>query len=126
MSYLGTSQIGGKLNLVFEHTQGNLRDHLRSYKANPSQFKNNQLSEKKLTNFALQIAKGLKYLASKNLYHPDVALSNVFLHNDDVKIGNYGYPADSFDVNYYLEEKRYLWLAPESSSEKKFDKQTNV
>lgn len=130
VNLLGCFEHAKKLNLVFEFAPPtSLRDHLRAYKSNPEEFQQ-KLSEKSLITFAIEIAKGLQHLAKKQCFHTDLAAHNILVKENEIKIANYEYPGNFCD-SYYLEKtepgrKRFLWLAPESCTNKMFDEQTNV
>ena len=83
---------------------------------------NNELTYKKLTTMALDIAKALTYLANENLVHRDVACRNCLVNAKRVvKLGDFGMSRVIPDTNYYRFIRKGMlpvrWMAPESISE---------
>ncbi|ESN92248.1 hypothetical protein HELRODRAFT_133578, partial [Helobdella robusta] len=77
------------------------------------------ISPRQLTNMALDIAKGLDYLASANYVHRDLACRNCLVHSSlTVKIGDFGMTRPMKDSGYYRFDKRGMfpvrWMPPES------------
>lgn len=83
LNLLGCCTQGGALLVVVEYApHGNLRDFLRQHRPSSGyeqaigiNFKdNNTLSHKTLVSFALQVAKGMKYLAERRVSSPYMKL----------------------------------------------------
>lgn len=77
------------------------------------------ISPKRLTLMALDVARGLSYLASLNFVHRDVACRNCMINAQRiVKIGDFGMARPVFESDYYrFARKGFLpvrWMAPES------------
>ncbi|KAL1491180.1 hypothetical protein ABEB36_011819 [Hypothenemus hampei] len=76
------------------------------------------VSPKRLTAMALDIARGLSYLASMRYVHRDLACRNCLVNAQRVvKIGDFGMSRPMNDYQYTLTRKGMLpvrWMAPES------------
>lgn len=77
------------------------------------------ISPKRLTKYALGIAKALKYLSDNKFVHRDVACRNVLLSADRVaKLGDFGMARSMYENDYYRFNRKGLlpvrWMAPES------------
>jgi len=72
-----------------------------------------------LTQMAMDVARGLKYLSSLKYVHRDLASRNCLVHAEKtVKIGDFGMTRPMYDNDYYKFNKRGMfpvrWMAPES------------
>lgn len=87
---------------------GTLHDHIHSGR---------QLSSKILSNFAQQIASGMRYLHSKHIIHRDLKPSNILLtHHDVLKISDFGTHKvfnDKLPVGSVTYAGTYAYMAPE-------------
>ena len=72
------------IGLIFPFIpNGDLFDYISAHK--------NNLNKKQLIQFAINIATGMEYLASKNIVHRDLAARNCFVDADlNVKVGDFG------------------------------------
>lgn len=59
--------------------------------------KNNYLSENEAVYFLMQIMNGFKVLHKNKIMHRDVKLANMFLNNDRVIIGDFGFAKQGVD-----------------------------
>lgn len=80
-----------------------------------------EISSKKLTSMALDVARGLSYLAELKYVHRDLASRNCLVNaNRVVKIGDFGMTRSMFDNDYYKFHRKgklpVRWMAPESLS----------
>lgn len=85
---------------------GTLHDHIHNGR---------QISSRILSNFAQQIANGMKYLHSKNIIHRDLKPSNILLtHRDTLKISDFG-NHKLFDEGFtsITYAGTYAYMAPE-------------
>ncbi|XP_067135632.1 uncharacterized protein [Centruroides vittatus] len=81
--------------------------------------KSDEVSDQRLTNIALDIARGLSYLAELKYVHRDLACRNCLVNAcRTVKIADFGMCRPMFDSDYYRFNKRGMlpvrWMAPES------------
>lgn len=71
-----------------------------------------------LTQFAVDICEGMKFLEMKNLVHRDLAARNVLLDDElTAKISDFGLAKDSNDCQYaenLLSKFPIKWTAPEA------------
>lgn len=81
--------------------------------------KSDEVSDQRLTNIALDVARGLSYLAELKYVHRDLACRNCLVNAcRTVKIADFGMCRPMFDSDYYRFNKRGMlpvrWMAPES------------
>lgn len=68
--------------------------------------KNEEVSDRRLTNMALDIARGLSYIADKKFVHRDLACRNCLVNaSRSVKIADFGMCRPMFDKDYYRNHK---------------------
>jgi Protein tyrosine and serine/threonine kinase/Receptor family ligand binding region len=89
------------------------------------------ISPKNLTLMALDVARGLSYLASLNYVHRDIALRNCMINSSKVvKIGDFGMARPTFESEYYRFARKGMlpvrWMAPESANVSENTKQINA
>lgn len=80
-----------------------------------------EISRKKLTCMALDVARGLSYLAKLKYVHRDIASRNCLVNVQRiVKIGDFGMTRPLFENDYYRFSRKGMlpvrWMAPESLS----------
>ncbi|CAH1117481.1 unnamed protein product [Phaedon cochleariae] len=78
-----------------------------------------EVSSKRLTNMAMDVARGLSYLAEMKFVHRDIASRNCLINAQrTVKIGDFGMTRAMFDNDYYKFTRRGMlpvrWMSPES------------
>ncbi|KAF2904495.1 hypothetical protein ILUMI_01678, partial [Ignelater luminosus] len=78
-----------------------------------------EVSSKKLTSMALDVARGLSYLAELKYVHRDVASRNCLVNAQRVvKLGDFGMTRPMFENDYYKFNRKGMlpvrWMAPES------------
>ncbi|XP_014245974.2 uncharacterized protein LOC106664605 [Cimex lectularius] len=109
--------------LIMEYVpQGSLKCHLCSNR--------DHFTERHLFKYSLDIARGMDYLAQKNIVHRDLAARNILVASEfTVKISDFGL-AQVTDNNYYIlktcRELPLLWYAPESIQDGKFSTYSDV
>ncbi|KNC24939.1 Tyrosine-protein kinase hopscotch [Lucilia cuprina] len=84
-----------------------------------------------LLSFALDIARGMDYLASKNIIHRDLAARNILVDRDSVKISDFGLAQRADSDGYYIahsnREIPIKWYSPEAiKKDAKFSSQSDV
>ncbi|KAG8222593.1 hypothetical protein J437_LFUL002585 [Ladona fulva] len=92
------------------------RRHLVSEK---NAEESDEISSKKLTNMALDVARGLSYLAELKYVHRDIASRNCLINASRVvKIGDFGMTRPMYENDYYKFNRKGMlpvrWMAPES------------
>ncbi|KAJ3605957.1 hypothetical protein NHX12_028000, partial [Muraenolepis orangiensis] len=127
VKYKGVCYSAGRssVRLVMEYLPfGSLRDYLVKYR--------DRFNGKKLLHYAVQICKGMDYLATKRYIHRDLATRNILVENDmRVKIGDFGLTKIlPQDKEYYTVtepgESPIFWYAPESLTHSKFSVASDV
>lgn len=100
---------------------GDLKTYLlaRRHLVNDKMNEDSDVCSKRLTLMALDIARGLSYLASQNYVHRDVACRNCMINAQRVvKIGDFGMARPTFESDYYRFVRKGMlpvrWMAPES------------
>ncbi|XP_061729617.1 fibroblast growth factor receptor homolog 1-like isoform X2 [Cydia pomonella] len=123
INLLGCCTKGGPLYAVVEYAaNGCLRDYLKKNKPkNDNDPSEDQipLKHQELVQFALQVAKGMEYLASRGCIHRDLAARNVLVSGARVlKVADFGLARDVRDSDYYRKRTAgklpVRWMAPES------------
>lgn len=100
---------------------GDLKTFLlaRRHLVNEKLSDESDVSPKRLTLMALDIARGLSYLSSMNYIHRDIACRNCMINAQRiVKIGDFGMARPTFESDYYRFARKGMlpvrWMAPES------------
>ncbi|XP_054721355.1 atrial natriuretic peptide receptor 2-like [Uloborus diversus] len=120
---VGVCTMGEPVYTVMEFMlYGDLKTYLLSRRYLASQedrMFNDEVSDKRLTNMALDIARGLSYLADLKFVHRDLACRNCLVNSSrSVKIADFGMCRAMYDSDYYRYNKKGMlpirWMAPES------------
>ncbi|XP_042206983.1 receptor-type guanylate cyclase gcy-1-like isoform X2 [Homarus americanus] len=90
-----------------------------------------EVSNKRLTSMALDIARGLAYLADLKFVHRDVACRNCLVNaNRTVKLADFGMTRPMYENNYYKFNRKGMlpvrWMAPESLTEGVFTTMSDI
>lgn len=100
---------------------GDLKTYLlaRRHLVNDKLSDDSDVSPKRLTLMALDVARGLSYLASMNYVHRDIACRNCMINAQRVvKLGDFGMARSTLDRDYYRFARKGMlpvrWMAPES------------
>jgi len=106
--------------IVYEYMErGNIRNHL--IKAKPKL--------PKLMDYALAIARGMVYLASKNIIHRDLKAQNILMSKGgEIKIGDFGVARllVGGEECHTAETGTYRWMAPEVIDHKPYGHAADV
>lgn len=86
------------------------------------------ISSKRLTMYAMDVARGLAYLAEQKYVHRDIACRNCLVSSQRVvKIGDFGMARPTFESDYYCFNRKGVrklfpvrWMPPETLSMGKF------
>uniref|UniRef100_T1KBE5 Protein kinase domain-containing protein n=1 Tax=Tetranychus urticae TaxID=32264 RepID=T1KBE5_TETUR len=117
---ISVKSAGGPPETLDLANSGNLRDFLQSHRPDAVNFDNDkQLYPKDFLSFALQIAQGMEYLASKGCVHRDLAARNILVAEDNImKIADFGLARILQSVDYYRKTTEGVipvrWMAPEA------------
>lgn len=100
---------------------GDLKTYLlaRRHLVNEKISDDSDISPKRLTMMALDVARALSYLADVKYVHRDVACRNCLVNAQRVvKLGDFGMARPTFDNDYYRFSRKGMlpvrWMAPES------------
>uniref|UniRef100_V9IE64 receptor protein-tyrosine kinase n=3 Tax=Apis cerana TaxID=7461 RepID=V9IE64_APICE len=100
---------------------GDLKTYLlaRRHLVNNSYEDSDEISNKKLTAMALDVARALSYLAQSKYVHRDIASRNCLVNAQRiVKLGDFGMTRLMYENDYYKFNRRGMlpvrWMAPES------------
>ncbi|GAB6024923.1 hypothetical protein CHUAL_010028 [Chamberlinius hualienensis] len=139
INLLGCCTQDGPLYVLVEFApNGNLRDYLRTHRPSSGyeraigdKSESKTLTQKDLTSFAFQVARGMSYLASKRCIHRDLAARNVLVTEDKVmKIADFGLARDVHNIDYYKKTTDgrlpVKWMAPEALFDRVYTSQSDV
>ncbi|CAG9828556.1 unnamed protein product [Diabrotica balteata] len=114
-----------EISLVMEFVHhGSLQSYLKIHKES--------LTEVQLLKYALDIAKGMEYLGTKNIVHRDLAARNILVVDENhVKISDFGLAQVIGTNDYYIvktpnRELPIKWYAPESLRDGKFSVRSDI
>jgi serine/threonine protein kinase len=86
-------ETGNNYYLVIDYcNSGDLENHLKKH-----QF----LGEEESVYFLMQVMNGFKELHKNQIMHRDFKLANIFLHDDKLIIGDFGFAKSGFDMAYH-------------------------
>ncbi|XP_047495021.1 high affinity nerve growth factor receptor-like [Penaeus chinensis] len=137
VSFYGVCYSSDSMLMVFEYMEhGDLNNYLRSHNEDVAlQAGEEALSEPisvmDCLQIALQVAAGMKYLASQHYVHRDLATRNCLVGaNLVVKIGDFGMSRDVYTTDYYQFGGRTLlpvrWMPPESILYRRFTIESDI
>ncbi|XP_068221352.1 NT-3 growth factor receptor-like [Palaemon carinicauda] len=138
VSFYGVCYNSDPLLMVFEYMEhGDLNNYLRSHNEDVALLSGEEptasepLSVMDCLQVALQIAAGMKYLASQHYVHRDLATRNCLVGaNLVVKIGDFGMSRDVYTNDYYQFGGRTLlpvrWMPPESILYRRFTIESDI
>ena len=90
-----------------------------------------EVSNKRLTCMALDIAAGLSYLAEQKYVHRDIACRNCLINSSrTVKLADFGMTRPMFESDYYRFSRKGMlpvrWMAPESLADGLFTPMSDI
>jgi len=90
-----------------------------------------EVSNKRLTSMAYDIAKGLEYLAEQKYVHRDIACRNCLVNSSrTVKLADFGMTRPMFESDYYRFSKKGMlpvrWMSPESLADGLFTPMSDI
>ncbi|XP_045131382.1 NT-3 growth factor receptor-like isoform X2 [Portunus trituberculatus] len=137
VSFYGVCYSSDLLLMVFEYMEhGDLNNYLRSHNTDVALLAGEEPTTEPLSvmdclQIALQIAAGMKYLASQHYVHRDLATRNCLVGASlVVKIGDFGMSRDVYTTDYYQFGGRTLlpvrWMPPESILYRRFTIESDI
>lgn len=100
---------------------GDLKTYLlaRRHMVNEKLSDDSDISSKRLTIYAMDVSRGLSYLAQQKYVHRDVACRNCLVNAQRVvKLGDFGMSRPTYESDYYRFNRKGMlpvrWMAPES------------
>lgn len=137
VSFYGVCYNSDPLLMVFEYMEhGDLNNYLRSHNEDVALLAGEETTTEPLSvmdclQIALQVAAGMKYLASQHYVHRDLATRNCLVgSNLVVKIGDFGMSRDVYTTDYYQFGGRTLlpvrWMPPESILYRRFTIESDI
>ncbi|XP_035214785.1 insulin receptor-like [Stegodyphus dumicola] len=132
---IGVCTMGEPVYTVMEFMlYGDLKTYLlsrRNLVSEADRGNSDEVSDRRLTNMALDIARGLSYLANLKYVHRDLACRNCLVNmHRSVKIADFGMCRPMFDSDYYRYNKKGMlpirWMAPESLTDGLFTPMSDV
>uniref|UniRef100_A0A914DIE0 Protein kinase domain-containing protein n=1 Tax=Acrobeloides nanus TaxID=290746 RepID=A0A914DIE0_9BILA len=126
ISMLGWRMVNDKPAIVFELAQEDLLRYVKMQKLTDRK----EIPFKTIISILWQIAKGMEFIASKNIVHRDLAARNVLLTNDfQAKISDFGLAViNNKDIKESALPKRLpvRWMSIEAIVEKLFSEKSDV
>uniref|UniRef100_A0A914CH67 Protein kinase domain-containing protein n=1 Tax=Acrobeloides nanus TaxID=290746 RepID=A0A914CH67_9BILA len=126
ISMLGWRMINDKPAIVFELAQEDLLRYVKIQKL----IDKKEIPFKTIISILWQIAKGMEFIASKNIVHRDLAARNVLLTNDfQAKISDFGLAViNNTDIKETALIKKFpvRWMSIEAIAEKLFSEKSDV
>ncbi|XP_042869901.1 uncharacterized protein LOC122251810 [Penaeus japonicus] len=137
VSFYGVCYSSDSMLMVFEYMEhGDLNNYLRSHNEDVAlhageEATTDPISVMDCLQIALQVAAGMKYLASQHYVHRDLATRNCLVGaNLVVKIGDFGMSRDVYTTDYYQFGGRTLlpvrWMPPESILYRRFTIESDI
>ncbi|XP_062514035.1 fibroblast growth factor receptor 4-like isoform X2 [Corticium candelabrum] len=139
LKLLGVCTLGGPLWLVMELAHfGHLRNYLRSRRPSqedpfaavpvPTKCDTVIMTTEKLLRYALQIAKGMRYLVSKECLHCHLCAQSVLVcENDTLKLSNFGIiKEEDYHAHYNNALSPMKWQAPEVFRHQQYSEYSDV
>lgn len=134
-------EVNGEIWLLLEFCEkGDSKDFLLKHRDEFTQpaKKGTVINSRLLLTWAYDVAKGMEYLASKNVMHGDLAARNVLISSKKTskgevfvaKVADFGLAKQMYESSYYRKQERiyvpWKWMAYEFLEDGKFDRKSDV
>ena len=134
-------EVNGEIWLLLEFCEkGDSKDFLLKHREEFTQpaKKGSVINNRLLLTWAYDVAKGMEYLASKNVMHGDLAARNVLISSKKTsegevlvaKVADFGLAKQMYESSYYRKQERiyvpWKWMAYEFLEDGKFDRKSDV
>ena len=134
-------EVNGEIWLLLEFCEkGDTKDFLLKHREEFTQpaKKGTVINNRLLLTWAYDIARGMEYLASKNVMHGDLAARNVLISSKKTskgevlvaKVADFGLAKQMYESSYYRKQERiyvpWKWMAYEFLEDGKFDRKSDV
>ena len=95
-----------------------------------AQYAGKNIDRKKIYNFITQILKSLVKIHSSGIIHRDIKPCNIFIKNDQIKIGDFGLATRYQNVGKLLKSNKIegtpLYLSPEQKNYKTYNEKVDI
>ena len=117
-----------KNNILYIVTEYGGNSDLRKFIERESESESQLIEEKIIENIIIQICSGLKEIHKNNIIHRDINPSNIFIDNNEVKIGGFSVCEVLEDNEQYAYDQVgvYHYMAPEILKGEKYNCKVDI